>query len=120
MSTAGTDIMSTIRTATEARDAETLIGLYADDARVTVVDSSRPPSSPTTLRGRDQIADFVRATTDNDMTHQVRDEVRGDDRLAYTVHCRYPDGNRVLCATIADIDGGGHITNQTIVQAWDE
>jgi ketosteroid isomerase-like protein len=120
MSTTTTDTMSTIRTATEARDADALIALYADDAQVTVVDSARPPSSPTTLRGRGEIADFVRQTTDSDMTHQVRDEVRGDDRLAYTVHCRYPNGARVLCATIADLDGAGHITNQTIVQAWDE
>jgi len=50
----------------------------------------------------------------------VRDEVRGQDRIAHTVHCRYPDGTRVLCATVADLDGSGLITHQTIVQAWDE
>lgn len=55
-----------------------------------------------------------------EMTHEVRDTVLGDGRLAFATHCRYPDGTRVLCSTIADLNASGRITRQTIVQAWDE
>ncbi len=54
------------------------------------------------------------------MTQQVRDDVLADGRLAFSTHCRYPDGTRVLCITVASLDASGRIAEQTIVQAWDE
>ncbi len=54
------------------------------------------------------------------MTHTLRDEVLGDGRLAFAEDCRYPDGTRVLCLTVAAFDASGRITEQTIVQAWDD
>ena len=120
MSTTTTDILETIRAATERRDAEALAALYADDASVTVVDRSTPPSSPHVLHGHDEVVAYLRDSCAREMTHEVRDTVLGDGRLAFATHCRYPDGTRVLCATIADLDASGRITRQTIVQAWDE
>jgi len=120
MSTTTTNILDTIRAATEARDAEALSALYADDAAVTVVDRSTPPSTPHVLHGHGEVVAYLRDSCSREMTHEVRDTVLGGDRLAFTTHCRYPDGTRVLCATIADLDGKGRIVNQTIVQAWDE
>ncbi|MGD9694923.1 MAG: nuclear transport factor 2 family protein [Thermoleophilia bacterium] len=118
--TTATDILDTIRTATEGRDAETLIGLYADDAEVTIVDRSTPPSRPHRLHGRDEIAAFLREGCAREMTHRIVDRVSGDAGIAFTTACRYPDGTRVLCATIAELDGAGRVARQTIVQAWDE
>jgi len=46
MTTTGTDILDVLRTATEGRDPEALIPLYAEDAEVTIVDRSRPPATP--------------------------------------------------------------------------
>lgn len=120
MSTTSTGLMETIRRATEERDAATLAALYADDASLTVVDRSTPPSNPRQIHGSAEITAFLDDVCGRAMTHEVRDIVQGDGRLAFMEHCRYPDGTRVLCATIADVDDGGRITSQTVVQAWDE
>ena len=120
MSTTTTNILDTIRAATEGRDASALAALYADDATVTVVDRSTPPSAPHVLHGHAEVTACLRDACDREMTHEVRNAVIGDGRLAFATHCRYPDGTRVLCATIADLDDEGRIARQTIVQAWDE
>jgi len=120
MTTHATDILDDIRAATESRDADALSALYADDARITIVDRSSPPSAPATVHGRREIDEYLREHCGREMTHRVGDEVRSGDRLAYTTACRYPDGTRVLCASVAHLDPGGRIDRQTIVQAWDE
>lgn len=120
MSTTTHGILEAIRTATESRDAAGLARLYADDAEVSVIDRSTPPSSPRVLHGKGEIVAYLEDTCTREMTHQVRDLVEGDGRIAHTVHCRYPDGTRVLCMTVADLDDDGRIARQTIVQAWDE
>ena len=48
----------------------------------------------------------------------MRDAVATPAGLAYTQHCRYPDGTAVLCATVASTSDG-KITRQTAVQVWD-
>ena len=120
MSTSSASLMDTIRAATEARDAAALARLYADDATVTIVDRSTPPSSPRQLHGRSEITAFLDDTCGRAMTHEVRETVRGDGSIAFVEHCRYPDGTRVVCATLAALDDKERITSQTIVQAWDE
>ena len=120
MSTTTTDILDTIRAATEGRDAEALSALYAADASVTIVDRSTPPSAPRVLHGHGEVVAYLRDACSREMTHKVRDEVLGDGRLAFAEDCRYPDGTRVLCVTVAALDDSGRITEQTIVQAWDD
>ncbi|MCY1157295.1 MAG: nuclear transport factor 2 family protein [Citricoccus sp.] len=105
--------------ATEERNAETLLGSYADDAEVTIVDRNHPPKSPQVLKGKDQIRPWLEDTYSRDMTHRVVDPVVGGDRVALTTLCRYPDGTNVWCACTADISGG-LITRQNVVQVWDE
>ncbi|MGD6978672.1 MULTISPECIES: nuclear transport factor 2 family protein [Citricoccus] len=105
--------------ATEERNAETLLGSYADDAEVTIVDRNHPPRSPQVLTGKDQIRPWLEDTYSRDMTHRVVDPVVGEDRVALTTLCRYPDGTTVWCACTADISAG-LITRQNVVQVWDE
>lgn len=119
MSTATHGILETIRTATESRDAAGLAGLYADDAEVTVIDRTTPPSSPRVLHGKGEVVAYLEDTCSREMSHEVRDLVEGGDSIAHTVRCLYPDGTRVVCMTIAELDGG-LIARQMIVQAWDE
>ncbi len=120
MSTTSTSILDTIRAATEARDADALSALYADEATVTIVNRSTPPGSPHVLHGRGEVLAHLRDACSREMTHEVSDTVLADSRLAFITNCRYPDGTRVVCATIADLDDDGRITSQIIVQAWDE
>ena len=49
--------LATLRRAIEQGEEDTLVGLYADDAQITVVDRSRPPSKPTVVAGKPAIAE---------------------------------------------------------------
>jgi ketosteroid isomerase-like protein len=119
MTTTATTTMATLRRALEASDGVALAALYADDAEVRFVDRAHPPSHPLVLSGRAAIAAHWEDVCGRDMTHRVADELETADRLAFTEDCGYPDGTRVLCATVAHLRGGA-IVRQVVVQAWDE
>ena len=55
----------------------------------------------------------------DDLTHEIGDEVVGDDRFAFTLKCTYPTGGLVMVAGICDVREG-RITRQLGVEAWDE
>lgn len=119
MSTTTTFDMAQLTRAIESRDAAGQLAAYAPEATVTVSDHNDQPGSPLVLRGRDQIHSWLEDTVSRDMTHKVGHAVQDETGAAYTVSCRYPDGTNVLCATVIELDGG-LITNQVVVQAWDE
>lgn len=108
-----------LKRALEASNADVLIGLYAEDAEMTVVDRNRPPSAPLQLSGRGAIAAFWRDVCARDMTHRVAHEVVGADRAAFVEVCRYPDGCAVMSAMTLDLRAGLIVKHLT-VQAWDE
>ncbi|WP_027862779.1 nuclear transport factor 2 family protein [Marmoricola sp. URHB0036] len=112
-----TDVAALAR-AIEARDAESITARYAADATLTLLDRDHPPSSPQVLTGRDQIGDYYRDICGRNIDHQVRDAVSTATGLAFTQHCRYPDGGRVVCTTVATVHDG-LIVSQTGVQVWD-
>ena len=53
--TPDTTDVTTLARAIEARDAEAITSLYAEDATVTLLDRDHPPSGPQVLTGREQI-----------------------------------------------------------------
>jgi hypothetical protein len=93
--------------------------MYAPDASVLIADKISQPGSPRVLRGHDEIKPWLDYVYGRDMTHSVGQRVQDDTGAAYTVACRYPDGTNVLCAAVVEIEDG-RITDQTVVQAWDE
>ena len=103
----------------EERDADAQLTLYADDAEVRLVDRINTPRSPRVLRGRDAIRAWIEDVCGRDMTHEVRTPVVGEEAMAFTEACRYPDGVNVLCATVLELERG-RIVRQVSVQAWDE
>ena len=105
--------------AVEERDAATQLSMYGPDATVTVVDKITQPGSPHVLRNRAEIKGWLDDTCGRDMTHQVQQSVSDQSGAAFTLACRYPDGTNVLCATVFKLDGG-QISDQTVVQVWDE
>ena len=111
--------METLRRAIEKSDFDLLMTLYADDAEVRIVDKRTQPSKPLELRGKKAIGDFYRDVCGRAMTHRVENEVVGDDRLAFTEACHYPDGCNVLVATVRELRAG-QIVREVNVQAWDE
>jgi hypothetical protein len=108
-----------LRRSIEERDAATLIGLYADDAELRLVDKLNPPSNPKVLRGRAAIAEHHDDICGRDMTHRVENLMTDGRTLSFTQSCAYPSGGRVLCLATVDL-AGGRIVRQLAVQVWDE
>ncbi len=108
-----------LRRASEQRDAEALIDLYAEDAEVRIVNRNTPPSSPFVLRGKEEIAEYLRDVFGREMTHSIENEVVGEDRLAFNVACQYSDGTRVLASENMQ-PRDGKVVQQVEVVAWDE
>jgi ketosteroid isomerase-like protein len=108
-----------LRRAEEQRDLDTMLGLYADDAEMSIVNRNTQPSSPFELHGKQEIAEYLRDVFSREMTHHIEREVVGEDRVAYNVACEYPDGTRVLAAENLEVRDG-KIVRQVEVVAWDE
>ncbi|MCW3007060.1 MAG: nuclear transport factor 2 family protein [Solirubrobacterales bacterium] len=121
MSTAQTSSafdLRALRSAIESRDAAAQAAMFADDAEVVMVDRDHPPGEPQVLRGIGEIRPMLDDLFARDMTHQVQSAVTDGERAAYVLACRYPDGTRVLCSTMLELDGD-RIARQVGVQAWD-
>jgi len=108
-----------MRRATEGLDAEALLGLYADDAELRIVNKITPPSSPRELHGKEEITEYVRDVCGRAMTHHIEDEVIGAGRVAFNEACEYPDGTRVLTAMTLELHDG-KIVRQVNIEAWDD
>jgi ketosteroid isomerase-like protein len=104
--------------AIEQRDAEALTALYAADAVVTITDRDHPPAAPSVLSGQAEIAAYYRDLCGRNIDHAVSMLVADASGLGFEQHCRYPEGNAVICVTVASVEGG-LIRRQTIAQAWD-
>ncbi len=108
-----------LRQAIEGRDAEALVGFYADDAEVLTINRTSTPSSPNVLRGKEAIGEYLRDVCSREMTHRVENEVLDEGRIAFQEACEYPDGTRVLGAETLEVRDG-KIVRQVNVEAWDE
>src|SRR5215218_6289659 len=107
-----------LRQAIENLDAQLLVSLYADDAEMQTVNRYTTPSSPKVLKGKEQIAEYLRDVCGRAMTHRIENEVIGEDRVAFNEACEYPDGVRVLAATTLDVRDG-KVVRQVNIEAWD-
>jgi ketosteroid isomerase-like protein len=107
-----------LKQAIEHREAGTLIGFYADDATMRIIDRDHPPSKPLEIKGRAEIARYYEDVCGRAMTHRIESAVADGGHLAFVQACAYPDGTRVCCSAMLDLEGG-KIVRQTAVQAWD-
>ena len=108
-----------LRRAQEQRDLDAMLDLYAEDAEIRIVNGNTPPSSPYVLRGKEEIAEYLRDVFSREMSHSIANEIVGDDRLAYNVACEYPDGTRVPASENLEMRDG-KVVRQVEVVAWDE
>jgi ketosteroid isomerase-like protein len=108
-----------LRRGIEERDAATLLGLYAQDAELHVMDRNDQPSHPNIVRGRAAIGEYFADVCGRDMTHKLERLVVTGDNAAFIQDCSYPSGARVRCVAVLDLKDG-LITRQSGVQAWDE
>jgi ketosteroid isomerase-like protein len=111
--------LDAVRRAQEEHNLDLMADLYAEDAVLRRIDRNSPPSSPTELRGKEQIAEYWREIFSHNMTHRIEDVAAGEDRVAFTVTCEYADGTKVLAAENLEVRDG-KIVREVSVQAWDE
>jgi len=108
-----------LRRAIEQSDFDSLMTFYAENAELYSVNRNTPPSSPEVLRGKEAIGERLEDVCGREMTHRVKDEVVGQERIAFNEACEYPDGIKVLAAQTLEVRDG-KIVRQVNVETWDE
>ncbi|MFJ3305376.1 nuclear transport factor 2 family protein [Streptomyces sp. NPDC086549] len=109
----------TLRRGIEGTTGNTLLALYADDAEIRIIDRDSQPSQPRILHGRPAIAEMLDDVYSRDMTHKLEQCIIQGDHAAFSESCEYGDGVRVLAESMITLRDG-KITEQIMIQAWDE
>jgi hypothetical protein len=95
-----------LRLGIERCDPDLVLGFYAEDAQLSIVNASVPQASPFELRGKAEIAKHLRAVFSQETSHRVEREVVGEERVTFREACEYPDGSRVVVATTLELREG--------------
>jgi SnoaL-like protein len=109
-----------LRLGIERRDPDLVLGFYAEDAHLSIVNVSAPQALPFELRGKAEIAKHLRAVFGQGASHRVeQEEVVGEgDGMRFREVCEYPDGGWVVVETTLEMRGG-QICRQVDMVAWD-
>jgi hypothetical protein len=102
--------------AIERCDPDLILGFYAEDAQLSIVNADAQQSIPFQLCGKGEIAKHLRAVYGQGASHRIEGEVLGKDRVTFREACEYPDGARLWVATTLEVHDG-KITRQTDVVA---
>ena len=93
-----------LRHAIERCDPELVLGFYAEDAQLSIVNADGAPhASPFELRGKAEIAKHLRTTFGPETSHRIEGEVVGEDIVSFREACEYPDGSLVLVGTTLEV-----------------
>jgi hypothetical protein len=108
--------LETLYLGIESCDPDLLLGFYADDARLSIVNTETPHAPPFELWGRGEIAKHLRATFGQEASHRVeRDAAVGEDRVTFREACEYSDGGRVVVETTLEVRDGTIIRQVDVV-----
>jgi hypothetical protein len=108
--------LETLYLGIESCDPDLLLGFYADDARLSIVNTETPHAPPFELWGRGEIAKHLRATFGQEASHRVeRDAAVGEDRVTFREACEYSDGGRVVVETTLEVRDGKIVCQVDIV-----
>src|SRR5215210_6248805 len=93
-----------LRLGIERCEPEFVLGFYAEDARLSIVNAVTPRAAPFELHGKAEIAKHLRATYGQEASHRVeRDAAVGEDRVTFREACEYSDGGRVVVETTLEV-----------------
>jgi SnoaL-like domain len=95
-----------LRRAIELRDLDTMLGFYAEDAQVRVLNGAIPQSPPFELRGKAEIAGYLRALCEEDTTRRVGNGVANEKRIAFSETCEYPNETGIVVHTTLELSEG--------------
>jgi hypothetical protein len=114
------DYTHVLRRAHEERDVDLALRLYDEQARVRLVGHRAPPDAPKVLRGKEQIAEYLRNTYLGEWSPRVGysldDVVAGEGRIVLNV--AYVDGNGIkVLAAESYVVSQGKIVDQLNIEA---
>jgi hypothetical protein len=92
-----------LRHAIERCDLDLILGFYADDATLSIVNAEAQRSSPFELRGKAEIGKHLRVVFTQKASHHVEREVLGEDQVTFRETCEYPDGGWVWVETTLEV-----------------
>ncbi len=95
-----------LRHAIEHCDLVVMLGFYAEDAKLCIVNADAPHASPFELSGKAEIAKHLRAVFGQKTSHRVGREVFGEDRVTFQETCEYPDGGLVWVESTLEVHDG--------------
>jgi hypothetical protein len=95
-----------LRDAIEGREADLLLGFYAEDAELRVVNGGSADGPVFELKGRSQIERYLHAVCDQEVACAVGDVDVEEGRISFIEACEYPDGTKVLVRTTLELRGG--------------
>ena len=105
-----------LRLGIERCDPDLVLGFYAEDALLSIVNAAAPQASPFELRGKAEIAKHLRAIFVQGTSHRVEREVVGEeDRVRFREECGYPDGGRVVVETTLEVRSGKIVRQVDVV-----
>ena len=107
--------LGTLRFAIEGKDPDLLLGFYAEEAELRIVNATLPDGPAFELKGISQIERYLRAVSDQEMSCIIEGEVvSGEGWITFSEVCAYPDGTEISVETTLEI-GEGRIVRQTDV-----
>ena len=107
-----------LRHAIERCDLDLMLAFYAEAARLSIVNAGAPQAFAFELRGKAEIAKYLRAAFGQGTSHRVGREVVGKSRVTFRESCEYPEGSRVRVETTLEVSDG-KIVRQVDVVAQD-
>ncbi len=113
--TAGTLDFEALRHAVERCDPELVLGFYAEDAQLSIVNAGASQAAPFELHGKAEIAKHLRAVFSQETSHRVVREVVSEDRVTFREACEYPDGIRVWVETTLEVRDGKIVRQVDVV-----
>ena len=104
-----------LRHAIERCDPDLILGFYAEEAILSIVNAQAQRIIPFELCGKAEIAKHLRAAFGQETSHRVVGEVVGENRVTFREVCEYPDGGRVVVETTLEVRDGKIVRQVDVV-----
>lgn len=95
-----------LRRAIEHCDPDAMLGFYAEEAQLSIVNADAPHVSPFEFRGKAEITKHLRAVFGQEAFHRVERGIADENRVMFREACEYPDGGRVWVETTLEVHDG--------------
>jgi hypothetical protein len=107
----------TLRRGIERCDPHLILGFYANDAELSIVNVDALQNPTFELCGKAEISKYLRAVFGQEALHRVEREVVDGNRVTFREACEYLDGSRVWVETTLETRDGKIVRQVDVVSA---